>query len=61
LPQIAGKAEHHLKVSKETDGKTTTTKVEILNQDERIQEIAEMLSGKNFTKAALENAKELMN
>ncbi len=60
LPQIAGQAQQHLKVVKETDDKTTTTKVFALNRDKRIEEIAEMLSGKNITKASLENAKELM-
>lgn len=61
LPQIAGQAQHHLKVFKETDDASTTTKVTALNQEHRLKEIAEMLSGKNITKAALENAKELMN
>jgi DNA repair protein RecN (Recombination protein N) len=60
LPQIAGQAQHHMKVFKETGEDTTTTKVSPLNQEKRIQEIAEMLSGKNVTKASLENAKELM-
>ena len=60
LPQIAGQAQHHMKVFKETGEDTTTTKVSQLNQEKRIQEIAEMLSGKNVTKASLENAKELM-
>jgi DNA repair protein RecN (Recombination protein N) len=60
LPQIAGQAQQHLKVIKETDDKTTTTKVFALSRDKRIEEIAEMLSGKNITKASLENAKELM-
>jgi DNA repair protein RecN (Recombination protein N) len=60
LPQIAGKAEHHLKVYKITTGQTTSTNVEELNDEERINELAEMLSGKTLTKAALENARELL-
>jgi DNA repair protein RecN (Recombination protein N) len=60
LPQIAGKAENHLKVFKITTGHTTSTKVEELIGDERINELAEMLSGKTLTKAALENARELL-
>lgn len=60
LPQIAGKASQHLKVYKSNEGKTTTTSVVQLNGDERIHELAEMLSGKNISKAAIENAKELM-
>lgn len=61
LPQIAGQAQHHLKVFKETNEQSTSTKVTPLSHEHRLNEIAEMLSGKNITKAALENAKELMN
>jgi DNA repair protein RecN (Recombination protein N) len=60
LPQIAGKASQHLKVYKSNEGATTTTHVVLLNEEERINELAEMLSGKNISKAAIENAKELM-
>lgn len=60
LPQIAGKAAQHLKVYKSNEGATTTTHVVLLNEEERINELAEMLSGKNISKAAIENAKELM-
>lgn len=60
LPQIAGKASQHLKVYKSNEGKTTTTHVVTLDGEERINELAEMLSGKNISKAAIENAKELM-
>lgn len=60
LPQIAARGEHHLFVYKETDTKTTYTKIRQLKKDERIIEIAKMLSGENPTKAALENAKELI-
>jgi DNA repair protein RecN (Recombination protein N) len=60
LPQIAGKAEHHLKVFKTTKGESTSTYVQQIEGDERINELAEMLSGKALTKAAIENARELM-
>lgn len=60
LPQIAGKAEHHMKVYKKTAANSTTTYVETLNEEDRINELAEMLSGKSYSKAAIENAKELM-
>ncbi len=60
LPQIAARGNHHLFVYKETDAKTTYTKIRKLKKDERITEIAKMLSGENPTKAALENAKELI-
>jgi DNA repair protein RecN (Recombination protein N) len=60
LPQIAGYASQHLKVSKTTLEHTTTTMVSALNQEQRLAEIAEMLSGKDITKAALANARELL-
>jgi DNA repair protein RecN (Recombination protein N) len=60
LPQIAGKSNQHLKVYKVVDKLTTSTFVSILNDEERVNELAEMLSGKSFSKAAMENARELM-
>ncbi len=60
LPQIAGKADNHLKVFKITTGQATSTMVEELAGEARINELAEMLSGKTLTKAALENARELL-
>ncbi len=60
LPQIAGQASHHFKVFKTSDGQTTSTQVLSLNPDQRVQEIAEMLSGKEITEAAMTNARELM-
>ncbi|MEZ5014255.1 MAG: DNA repair protein RecN [Chitinophagales bacterium] len=60
LPQIASKGTHHLYVYKESDGKETHTHIRTLNKDERLHEIAKMLSGEKPTKAALENAKELL-
>jgi DNA repair protein RecN (Recombination protein N) len=61
LPQIAGKAEHHWKVAKEVRGERTLTSVEILRDDKRINELAEMLGGKKLSAAALANARELMS
>ncbi|MFI5170836.1 MAG: DNA repair protein RecN [Chitinophagales bacterium] len=60
LPQIASKGDHHMYVYKETNGKATQTKLKILNRDERLIEIAKMLSGEKPTKAAIENATELL-
>lgn len=60
LPQIAVKGKHHYKVFK-TDTKTDTkTGIEQLNQNDRVTEIAKMLSGSNLTQAALTNAKDLL-
>ena len=61
LPQIAAKGQHHYKVYKEEQNKTTLTKIVQLGKDERLKEVAEMLSSANPTKASLENAKELLN
>ncbi len=60
LPQIAAKAGQQLKVYKSTNETSTITQVMTLNDTQRIHELAEMLSGKNISQAALENARELM-
>ena len=60
LPQIAGRGEAHYFVYKEVIGKKTFTKVRKLNADERIVEIAKMLSGEKPSAVAIENAKELL-
>ncbi len=61
LPQVAGKGQNHLKVTKSHDSDITTTQVLKLSEKERIEEIARLMSGDNINKAALENAKALMN
>lgn len=60
LPQIASKGETHFMVSKGIKGNQTVSNIKYLEEDERILEIAKMLSGDNPTKTALENAKELL-
>lgn len=60
LPQIAGRGKAHFFVYKETVGKRTNTMVKKLSQDERIVEVARMLSGNKPTSAAIANAKELL-
>lgn len=59
-PQIAGKGINHLFVHKELVKNTTLTRIRALNREERILEIAKMLSNDNPTKAALNTAKELL-
>jgi DNA repair protein RecN (Recombination protein N) len=59
-PQIAGKADAHFFVYKEVVGNTIKTNVKILSQNERINAIAQMLSGEKPTAAALENAREMV-
>ena len=61
LPQIAAKGNQHYKVYKEEVNNSTTTNLKLLSEDERIVEIAEMLSGKNISDSALTHAKELLN
>lgn len=60
LPQVAAKASHHFKVEKEIIGNRTETKVKSLEMEERIEEIARLMSGENITPAAIETAKSLM-
>ena len=60
LPQVASKANHHFKVYKEHGTNRTLTKVLALDAKTRVQEIAEMLSGKTPTPAAIANAEELL-
>lgn len=61
LPQVAAKGKHHYKIFKEVKNDKTITDVAVLGQEEKINEIAKMLSGKELTKAALETAKNLIS
>ena len=61
LPQIAAKGNQHYKVYKEEVNNITTTNLKQLSEDERIVEIAEMLSGKNISDSAIIHARELLN
>ena len=60
LPQIAAQGATHYKVYKADTDRRTETHIRRLTNDERIQEIASMLSGKNTSEAALNTAKELL-
>lgn len=59
LPQIAGLADQHIKVAKKVDGKAMETRMMELNDEERVQELAVLLSGGRVTKAAIEQARNL--
>ena len=61
LPQVAAKGKQHFLVYKEVRGNTTMTKLRELNQEERIKELAQMLSGEELTRTALDHAKQLLN
>ena len=60
-PQIASKGNIHIGIYKELEDDSTVTKIRVLNDNQRIKEIAFMLSGKKITKSALEHAKQLLN
>ncbi|MCK5822502.1 MAG: DNA repair protein RecN [Bacteroidales bacterium] len=60
LPQIASKGQNHYTVYKDDYNDTTTTNIKLLDDDERVVEIAKMLSGESVTNAAFENAKDLL-
>ena len=61
LPQLAAKGEHHYFVYKDVVNDRSSTQLKKLTDDERISELAKMLSGSTLTEAALNNAKELLH
>lgn len=60
LPQIAAMGSHHYKVSKDVSGNETRSHITKLTQNERVAEIANMLSGSNVTPEAINNARALL-
>ena len=60
LPQIAAFADAHYNVHKETFGSRTLSKIEPLKGESRVEEIAAMLAGPNYTRTSLDTARELM-
>lgn len=60
LPQIAALGSTHYKVYKDETAQGTTTHMLMLNDEERVREIAQMLSGSDVSEAAIQNAKELL-
>ncbi len=61
LPQIAAMGSHHYKVMKEETQTGTISQMRELTPEQRVEEIAQMLSGSDISQAALANAKELIN
>ena len=61
LPQVAAKGKQHFRIYKEIKNNKTITSLTDLSGEEKVQEIAKMLSGKELTKAALENARNLIS
>ena len=61
IPQVASKGDNHFKVFKYEDESRTVTNIKLLNKSDRVDEIAEMLSGKKLNKSAKELANQLLN
>jgi len=61
LPQVASKGDFHYKVFKYDDTETTHTTMKLLTAEERVTELAQMLSGENITPEAIQNARVLLN
>jgi len=61
LPQVAAKGSQHFKVAKYDDAHATVSEIRLLSKEERIREIAQMLSGNTITEAALQHAEQLLN
>ena len=61
LPQVASRGKTHYRIYKDEDGETTQTRIELLDDNRRVQEVARMLSGSQLTDAAMKNACELLN
>ena len=61
LPQVAAKSNNHYKVSKKQVGDSVTSKIHLLNESERIDEIARMLGGIKVTDKAIDHAKEILS
>lgn len=61
LPQIAANGQNQYKVYKEDVNDTTITQLKLLNEEERVKEIAEMIGGKNISDSALVHAKSLLH
>ena len=61
LPQIASKAHYHYKVYKQIENNSTTSVISLLNNNDRVEEIAKMLSSDKVTETALSVARELLD
>ena len=60
LPQVASLADQHFRISKVSDGKSTRTGLQVLENDERVEELARMLGGVEITRKTLEHAAEML-
>lgn len=60
LPQVAAQGDHHMKIGKFTESETTTSQVQFLNKQQRIEEIARMVGGVKITQQTLAHAEEML-
>ena len=60
LPQVASQGDNHFRVTKTSDGKTTETRVDALNDEERVEEIARMLGGIKISQQSRDHAREML-
>jgi len=60
LPQVASRGSRHFHVYKDDSGDSTITRIKLLSADERVMEVARLLSGSEVTATAVKNAKELL-
>ena len=61
LPQVAAKGKHHYKVYKEVQASSTVTNIKKLDEEDRVVELAQMLSGEDLTETAFDHARQLLN
>lgn len=61
LPQVASRGTNHIRVEKKTEEGSTKTILNVLNNNDRVEEIAKLMSGSEINQAAIENAKNLMS
>lgn len=61
LPQIAGLSDSHYTVEKKKQGERMVSSIKLLSNEDRVREVAKLMSGEKITEAAIEGAKELMN
>lgn len=60
LPQVASQGDNHFRVTKTSDRKTTETRVDVLNAEERVEEIARMLGGVRISRQSRDHAREML-
>jgi DNA repair protein RecN (Recombination protein N) len=61
LPQVASRGTNHIRVEKQTENGTTKTVLNVLDNNDRVEEIAKLMSGTEINQAAIDNAKNLMS